>query len=268
MHLAVHPQSVFLIIYPGGHCGDFLAWWLSMHPGCVLANHLEVANNRYLCKHSYNYTLDENGTRDKLFLTGHSSTEPSKNGVIVSDPAQHIYLYASERYQRFFKYLYMIKTIFHKYRTNNPQVVFKDKPLEWAEFVKSLNGQPTFIGAVMESWIHSQHSNGIEQWAELFWGKFSRYLRPDPQHKLNYDISQLFFNNINAGCQDFCQQLNVHSSDELESYVLKYHQKNLLLVETHAGMTVDKFLDLPEQRAQDVVIQNIQSLLQETYSLV
>jgi hypothetical protein len=263
--LVVNPKSVFLIVYPGGYCGEFLAWWLSQHPGCVATQHYKIGKNRYSGRHPYNYILDETGTQDKLFLTGHWPSNISKNGVVVSDPAQHIYLYATEKYHRFFNYLYMIKTIFYNYQVDKPQVVFKDKPLEWAEFVQSLNGQQTFIGAEMESWIHSRHGLGIVSWVEQYWERSSRYSRPSISNKLNYDISPVFFNN---GCLDFCQQLNVASSNELESHIAEYHQKNLHLVESYAGMTVDEFLNLSADQAKAVVVQNIQSLLLKSHSLV
>ena len=262
MNLAVHPESVFLIIYSGGYCGEFLAWWLGQHSGCVRTGYYNIGKNRYIGNHYYNYTLTQTGTRDKLFLTGHCARSPSKNGITVPDPAQHINLYATQKYHRFFNYLYMIKSVFYTFRVDKPQSKFNDRPTEWNQFLESLNGREFFTGAEMESWLYSRHQTSIEQWTKTYWQKSMSHTRFNPVSKINYDISNLFFNNnIGQGCADFCQVLNVINCPELETQMSEYHQENLRLVENYSGTTVDEFLELSDSTVESIIVNNTQAAL-------
>lgn len=249
--LLIHPQSLFLIVYPGGHCGEFLAWWLGMHPGSVRTQIRGIENNRYIWQPSYQYQYSEQGTRDRVFLTTHDREEPSKCGFRVTNPEQHIALYSSEKYRRFFYYLFLIKTVFFKYEVDpsKPPLFFTSE--NWKEFLKYLGTKQYFYYYEAEDWINNRPSN----LKDLVTNKWHNVNTPGPlQFKYKFDIGDLFFGNTEQESLNLLSTLNISSSPRLFAYLTEYHQRNIELVEKYANMKVDEFLDLTIDQALDVMV--------------
>lgn len=256
--LLVHPESVFLIVYPGGFCGEFLSWWLGLHPGCVRTQIRGLENNRYIWQRSYQYAYHSQGTRDKLFLSTHSGNIVSKCGFEVPNSQQHVWLYSSAKYQIFFFYLFLIKTVFFKYSIYDSSPPKYFKPEQWQEFLKYLNGRSVFYNHEAEAWLngcdHDIRDMVIDKWNTL--GDSSR-----SSIDVKIDVGSLFFENSQHMPENLCAAVNVKHDARLDHYLSEYHQRNIALVEKYHGTTVDQFLNLDTEQALLSIVDCINSKL-------
>lgn len=259
--LLVHPDSVFLVVYPGGFCGEFLTWWLGLHPGCIQTDVTGLDRNRYVWKHRNTYVFDESGSRDRLFLTGHRSDQPSKCGLQVNNISQHIGLCADSKHYYFFFYLFLIKTIFHPFSLSKIKSDFFVTDQRRQEFLQYLNGRTMFTGGEYEAWAEGQ---SIEV-ADIVQFHLDRLLRSAPitiEKKCN--ISNLFFGDTAAEYTKLCDTLQLSMYKKIYYYLPQYHRRNVDLVEQYSGMTIDEFLAADHNTLVNVMIrtgQQLQSLV-------
>jgi hypothetical protein len=256
--LLIHHESVFLIVYSGGFCGEFLSWWLGLHPGCIRTQVKGLENNRYVWQQTYQYAYHSQGTKDKLFLSTHPGNTISKCGFAVPNAKQHIWLYSSARYQIFFFYMFLIKTLFFKYsiHDSNPPRYFTSE--QWQEFLKYLDGRQDFYNHEAESWINQRNVTVgdlvIEKWNTLSDTSLSNI-------DTKIDVGQLFFENSQTGSEKLCAALDVENDSRLAHYLPEYHQRNVALVEKYHGTTVDQFLNLTTDQALSAMIDCVNSKL-------
>jgi hypothetical protein len=268
MDLLVHPDSTKLIVYPGGYCGEFLAWWLSLHPGCIKIGHRNIGNNRYSGQHKYNYVYSKQGTKDLLFLTAHPGQNVvSKIGVAVPHYEQHIILYASKRTHRFYFLLYLIKTVFYKYTVAQPPMWLFKSPDHWPNFVQNyLNGRIEFTGTEIECWeqgIPCKNSTDIvvDAWCGY---KFC----VNPHGIQEFDIDGLFIGNYARAYDDLCSRFHITPQDKFNHHIPEYHQRNVALVEKYINMPLDIFLDLDDESAMPIITQSMLTRSKESHLLV
>ena len=251
MDLLVHPKSVFLIVYPGGYCGEFLAWWLSLHPKCIRTGLRGIDNNRYVGIHDYDYVYSEQGSRDFLFLTTHPHSIVSKNGFTVPDTNQHLIFCASPRTHRFYFLLYLIKTVFFKFTTERQPAIFESAE-QWNEFKQYLEGRTEFAGVEAEYWIKKQPYTSV---ADIVTSRWKRSLiwpmAPAPS---DINIASLFFGDYLTGYAELCKRLNLTPEHRFDHLIPEYHQRNVKLVERFTGLDLDNFLDLDDDVAMIILV--------------
>lgn len=253
MDLAVHHKSVFLIVYPGGYCGEFLAWLLGQHANCIPTGVQHLGKNRYSGVHTHNYVHDnKHGTKDFLFLVAHPGTATSKTGLPVHDINQFIFFYASSRTHRFYFMLYLAKTVFYKYYVTHPPIALCPSPDRWAEFVRYLGGRTEFSAAEIDCWLNDQ-PHSVDSVVSAWWDRLGTPRQSLGANKL--DIDTLFFQDPESGYMDMCNKLKLTPNPDLVDQLIDYHQRNVTLVESRVGMPVDQFLDLPEPAALAVMQQ-------------
>ena len=248
--LLVHPKSVFLLVYPGGHCGEFLAWWLGQHPGCVRTPIMGIENNRYIWQPSYNFEYSEHGTRDRVYLTAHPGSTVSKPGFNVPDLSQHIRLYSSQQYLQFFYCLFLIKTIFFEYDIENhrPPSFFNSE--NWLEFLKYLGPRKKFYFYEADQWLNQCHTD-VRNYLEKRWNSLGS---PKPIFKPSFDVGKLFFENTEQEIQTLLAELNIPFSSKIFYYLPEYHQRNVALVEKYFNIKIDQFLELNADQVLDLVV--------------
>lgn len=247
--LKIRPQSVFLLVYPGGHCGEFLSWWLGLHPGCVRTQVRGIENNRYVWQPSYRYEYSERGTRDKLFLAAHPGNTVSKCGLTVSDSQQHIFLYSDAKYRHFFYYLFLIKNYFSEFRVEQQQPPSITTE-QWHEFLKYLNGRDSYYLYELECWVN----NDFSTFRNSVYTGWDRINSPGgPSIQLRFDIGEMFFGNTEQHAQKLLKDLTIRPNPKLSYYLPEYHQRNIAVVEKHSNMKIDQFLDLDIDQALEVM---------------
>lgn len=261
--LWVDPKSVFLLVYTGGYCGEFLAWWLGQHPGCLRTQISSVGKNRYIGEHKHNYVLNEAGIKDRLFLTGHRPFKPSKAGTLVFDSHQHIYLTGNPEHHHFFFYLYLIKTMFFRYRASDSLKAYFDDPQQRELFLSQLNGQDTFTGIEIEDWLGNKTTNindyVIDHWHKSKTQGFAlRAVGP------TINVSNVFFNDPDAGHEYICNTLGLIVNPKLTYYLPEYHQRNVLLIEQTANMPISDFLSLEDSSLVDLFLSTAHKLVANT----
>jgi hypothetical protein len=268
MDLLVHPKSVWLIVYPGGYCGEFLAWWLSLHPGCIRTGNRGIGKNRYIGQHDRNYVYSEQGSRDLLFLTTHpNSGGVSKIGFVVSDIDQHMTFYASKRTHRFYFLLYLIKTVFYKHTVAHPPLGLFESSKHWEDFVRHyLRGRVEFTGTEVMYWLKGLPYKDPPGLVADAWRKAGTW--PRMHGPRNYDIDGLFFGDYAQSYADLCSRFNITPQDRLNHYVPEYHQRNVELVESYINMPLQEFLDLDEDTAMTVITQAMLKRSAEPHSFV
>lgn len=239
--LKIHPKSVFLIVYPGGHCGEFLAWWMGLHPGCVRTQIREVDSNRYIWQPSYRYELSEQGTRDKLFLTTHPGNTTSKCGFAVPDFQQHISLYSNARYRHFFYYLFLFKTYFFKYRISDHNVPGFFTTQQWQEFLKYLGPRDSFYYYEAESWINNSYTN-VRDFVYLKWDVINA--PGDSSVQFRFDVGEMFFGDTERESQKLLRSLDIDVSPKLFDYLREYHRRNIAVIEKYTNTNIDQLLSL------------------------
>ena len=268
MDLLVHPKSVWLIVYPGGYCGEFIAWWLGLHPHCIQTGNRGVGHNRYIGTHSYNYVYSEQGSKDLLFLTTHpNSGGVSKIGFVVSDTDQHMTFYAGKRTHRFYFLLYLIKTVFYKHTVAHPPLGSFESSKQWEDFVQNyLKGRVEFTGTEIECWLQGVHYKDTPGVVADAWRKARIW--PKGQGPRNYNIDGLFFGDYAQSYADLCSRFGIIPQDRLNHYIPEYHQRNVALVEKYIDMPLQEFLDLDDDTAMAIITHAMVELGQESYSFV
>ena len=266
MNLEVCPESVFLIRYPGGYCGEFLAWWLSQHTGCIKINSRNIGHNRYVAQHQYNYVYHQQGSKDLLFLTAHPSDDVSKIGLPVCDSAQHLYLYSSHRTHRFYFLLYLIKTVFYKYRIDHPPAVVANRPEKWQQFLQYLNGRKEFTSTEIQCWMEGIPCPDTAEIVQTAWAKSPT--SPGYQGPGSINIDELFFGDYSRSYTELCGQLNLIPQTTAQINIQDYHQRNVELAEKYLGLDLESFLELDTESALLAIKCSMLIRANESYSLV
>lgn len=267
MDLLVHPKSVWLLVYPGGYCGEFIAWWLGLHPGCIHTGTRNVGKNRYVGQHKFNYVYSDAGCKDFLFLTAHPSSVASKAGLVVSDPTQHIQLYAGKRTDRFYFLLYLVKTVFYKHTTLNPPFSVFPSVTHWNRFVQYLNGRTQFTSKEVECWLDNVPYRSADEIVRSAWNSSKTWASLEIQPQ-DINLDELFFGDYTQCYMSICDRLNLQPDSNLDHYIPEYHRRNIALVEKYTGMDLDQFLELDDSRALTVVSQSMINCEKESHIFV
>jgi len=119
----VRPSRTHLVIYTGGHGGEFIGHWLSQHPNCVPADILALKNNRYVHRFNHEFRLSESlaATDELLFLLAHPpsgdfTNTTTFNGIPVDQIQHKSYIDCSQPYRKFFFLLMWIKMRLFKFQ--------------------------------------------------------------------------------------------------------------------------------------------------------
>jgi hypothetical protein len=99
--LQVHPDQTYLIMYVGGFGGEFMAYWLSQHPGCIKSHAISLQNNRYVHLFDRDFEITASSTcQDRLFLNAHPDIEHIQVAR-STDSQNHCYIsYADPAYKK------------------------------------------------------------------------------------------------------------------------------------------------------------------------
>ena len=270
----VRPESAYLLIYPGGFGGEFMAYWLSQHPGCVPSTVKQLKNNRYVHILNNTFEFSPKGTGRKLFLITHpycqlnlQSDNRSFSGIVFDDPAQKAFVTCADEHKKFFFVLMWLKMrLFRftvdRYRSGSPKSGWaqhlapqfdQDHTLE--NFKHYINQRPWFYQFEFDSWRDHKENipviNRIQNEYQ-YW-----FLPLNYQSLFNINLSELMFGDSESEHARVCQHFGIDydSSQHLMSMMQQYHQRNIVLAERYLKMPIDDFVALSNEQAQPVVQQ-------------
>ena len=270
----VRPESAYLLIYPGGFGGEFIAYWLSQHPGCIPSTVRQLKNNRYVHILNNTFEFSPKGTGRKLFLITHpycqlnlQSDNRSFSGIVFDDPAQKAFVTCADEHKKFFFVLMWLKMrLFRftvdRYRSGSPKSGWaqhlapqfdQDHTLE--NFKHYINQRPWFYQFEFDSWRDHKENipviNRIQNEYQ-YW-----FLPLNYQSLFNINLSELMFGDSESEHARVCQHFGIDydSSQHLMSMMQQYHQRNIVLAERYLKMPIDDFVALSNEQAQPVVQQ-------------
>lgn len=281
----VRPESAYLLIYPGGFGGEFIAHWLSQHPGCIPSVFEQLKNNRYVHILNNTFEFSSVGTSRRLFLITHpydqdntQSDDRSFSGIVFDNPAQKAFITCAEEHKKFFFVLMWIKL--RLFRFTLEKYLLLSSKSDWSQHLLKYFDQDHYTVENFEYYINGRewfYQFEIDSWRE---GKQNtpviNRIRDEYQHwflHLNYDslfninLSELMFGNCHAEHQRLCQHFGIDysQSHQLIHMMQQYHQRNVELAERYLKLPIDQFIAMSNTQAQPVIEQALLHCDSETW---
>ena len=270
LHLiAVNPNYVHLLIYPGGYCGEFIGYWLSQHPGCIPAQVQSLMNNRYI--HTFNdkfviSTALATTTDDRLFLLAHSGGDPKNdttfNGILKSDINSHSEITCSTPFKKFFFLMMWLKMRLYKFLAGTGQwntnilSQFNDTHT-YADFQNYIDHRDWFYQFEIDSFKQDKPNLDIITRAHNEY-LFYNLLPPEPVSK-TINLDELMFGDVEKEHQRICEQyeLDYDLAQPLTWSMRMYHQRNLRLAQRYLDIPIEQLLAIDYDDAWLVIKQAI-----------
>lgn len=263
-----HPDHTYVLIYPGGHGGEFLCYWLGQHSGCIPTPTNFLVNNRYVTQFDQ-IKIHPRAPTLKLFLPGHNqATHAAKNGFVPTDVNQVIGISVSARYQKFYFLLFALKTLLVKYSTNNMmEHVSLDQHLQ---FLSVVHPRTDFYYDELIEWQATQSVPSMDQLLERRFrqlctrvsSEFSRVSVNGARFCINLD--NLFFGSFvdqAAEYQRVCNHISTMPDPELLNQLDQYHLRNIDLITNATQMSVLEFVALSNDQAWPAILEACQRLV-------
>lgn len=259
---------MFVLEYSGGRCGEFLAWWLGQHPGCVPTGIVCVGNNRWVTSANYAYEFDNSGTQNLLFLTAHvniNGPARTKVDIEVADIDQRIFLKSQGKYVRFYYMLFWLKTgMFAHPWHQMPRHYFAnlDEQQRCQDFFK----RPWITWKEIEFW---KNTGGVLEWSDELKNNWDAHVRETTSKNFftkSIDIDCLFFQDPDKEYVNICALTGLEPCKKLLLTLEKYHQQNIALVENYVGLDIEKFLELDNDAAYTLMHAGLQRRWQDNFN--
>lgn len=242
-------KNVFMLIYDGGRCGEFLTSFLHEHRGIKNNSHgFDPVTNRYFAFNTNNpHALDlwhSRGIKPRLVdfdMQDYQHDDDTKILFRSHQPLPFEDLFPglgtitvhSKEYNEFFLLLYWIKYM----NRPNSQGQLKWKAAFDVDTVEQLLAKDIFVANNML--VTPQRSR------ELY------------QRDFYFDLDKLFFDRDLTPYRELCDFMGINSLDRAKQVFEEYHDKNLRLVEEF-GITVSK--DRGDQQLRQNIIKTMPKL--------
>lgn len=250
-----HPDHTYVLVYPGGYCGEFLCHWLGQHDGCVSTPTSSLENNRYVTKFD-RIKIHPRANTLKLFLPGHDQVQyQAKNGFVATDPSRVIGVRACAVYQKFYFLLFVLKTLLFKYNADT-HVLEEASPESMSKFLTDIYPRRDFYYDEFAAWQSTQSVPGIDYLLEKRFKKGCNGIDISTAD-FNIDLDQLFFGNFLCRATEYqrlCDSIGIVADSGLLSQLDQYHARNLDLVRNAINMSVQDFVSLSDSQAWEIVL--------------
>jgi hypothetical protein len=255
-----HPDYTYVLVYPGGHGGEFLSFWLGHHEKCILTPTSLLENNRYVTKFDQ-VKIHPRANTLKLFLPGHDqTTHRAKNGFFATDSSRVIGTSVSTVYQKFYFLLFALKTICFKY--SNTQAIEHTSSKQHLAFLSAIHPRTEFYYDEFAAWQSNHQVPSINQ---IIKRRFDQACIKDPGIKrfsvqgvdfcINLDC--LFFGNTTDQAVEYqrvCDHIGLVPDLKLLDQLNQYHTRNLELAAAAINMSIPEFIALSNDKAQSVIL--------------
>ena len=256
IHLA--PGRLQVVMYTGGHGGEFMCHWLNQHVECHATDIKILPNNRYILPgvSEAAFKIDSQGLDKTFFYPCHpyamsdelaDSIENGLANLVVLDNT-------NPQYQGYYLFLFLLKTYYHKFplyagrlgRSANVKN-FIDTHLD---HIAQQLGRRFYYRHEIESIMNQQPVLSFEQsvshWMKLStvvdqplgWKKIRKYKK---FHFVN--TQELYFSNTETEYHKICQHTNIQPTQSCQG-ITEYVQRNIKLIETYSELDFDAFLNL------------------------
>jgi hypothetical protein len=231
-----------------------LCYWLGQHSGCVPVPITNLSNNRYVINFNL-IRLHSRAPESKLFLPGHNMiTGAAKNKFVPTSPNRIIGVLTSRDFQKFYFVLFAIKTILYKYSYAMPLKSLT--PEQLSEFFSAIRPRTEFYHHEFDAWLLNQPVPDIELFLHE---RFNIACRADTSTASNFniDLDQLFFGDILGKTTEYvrvCQYLGILPDVSLLSQLQQYHDRNVDLVSTECGISVQTLVEMSNEDAWSIIL--------------
>ena len=264
------PQRLQVVMYTGGHGGEFICHWLNQHAECHATNTRILPNNRYILPSVSDATveIDSQGLDKTFFYPCHpdkiSSTLDSKihNGqasVLMLDN------HSDPWYVGYYLFLFLLKTYYYKFSicdhgqgvpphlknfidANQDQLIQQlGRQFYYRHEIENImSQQPTPPRqAQIDRWLQQSNFNNKKH----HWETYSQAIAVDAQ--------ALYFGDTEAEYRKICQHANIQPTLSCQS-VVDYVQQNIQLIETYSGLGLEAFLNLDAESLKYMLCQMIE----------
>lgn len=256
-----HPDHTYVLVYPGGYCGEFLCYWLGQHSGCLPTPTSFLPNNRYVTKFDQT-RIHPRADALKLFLPGHDQIiYRAKNGFVATDISRIIGVHVSVAFQKFYFMLFASKTILYRYGPQAPMP--SANTVEMTQFLDHIYPQTEFYHHEFTAWQNNQQLMPIDQIIEQRFRQGCVSIDVDTA-KFNINLDQLFFGAFVDRATEYqrlCDYIGTVPNAALLHQLDQYHVSNLDLVSSVTGMPVMEFVALSNDQAWPVILDACQRLV-------
>ena len=263
----VRPELTHLIVYPGGFGGEFMAYWLGQHPGCVKSRFIPLQKNRYVLLFDQDFKIDSNSTcNDRLFLITHPDRgNVSFNGV-PADQLNRCYLSCKDpAYRKFFFLLSWLKQRLFKFPVwRQPLSPQSTEMRRWSYHVMQQFTDDTMLNEFLKYIDHREwlYENELDSF-KLNQPNLDPLTRAQDEYiycELDHsEFQNLFTINIDRlmfdGSQDEHQRMCEHFGIDYEqahtmlTRMYLYHQRNLALYKQYINVPIDDFISMSREQA-------------------
>lgn len=250
-----HPDHTYVLVYPGGYCGEFLCHWLGQHEGCVPTPTSLLENNRYVTKFDQT-KIHPRANPLKLFLPGHDQVlHQAKNGFVATDPSRVIGVRVCAVYQKFYFLLFALKTLLFKYNADT-HVLASASPENMSKFLSDIHPRQEFYYDEFAAWQSTRSVPGIDHLLEKRF-KIGCNGTDTSTADFNIDLDQLFFSNFLCRATEYqrlCDSIGIVADSGLLHQLDQYHARNLDLVHNAINMPVQDFVSLSNSQAWEIIL--------------
>jgi hypothetical protein len=270
----VRPDLIYLIIYPGGYGGEFMAYWLSRHPGCVKSRVIPLKNNRYVWLFDHEIELDPASTcKDRLFLITHPDSGTRSFNGVPGDQLNRCYLSCKNpAYRKFFFLLSWLKQRLFKFpiitefdelcsesegwRYHPMRQFTDDRPLN--EFQAYIQYREWFYQCELDSFKNRQPNLDMLSRARAEY-QYSGIPQYEYTNLFTIHIDQLMFDGDQSEHKRMCEHFGIdyESAHEMMTAMYLYHQRNLAVYRRYVDVPIDDFIDMSYEQAWPLVEQAV-----------
>lgn len=255
IHLA--PGRLQVVMYTGGHGGEFMCHWLNQHVECHATDTKILANNRYILPgvSEATFKIDSQGSNKTFFYPCHPSVVSDELTDNINNGLANLVVLNNNnpQYQGYYLFLFLLKTYYHKFplyaMRNGRSANVKNFIDTNLDHIAQQLGRRFYYRHEIESIMNQQPVLSFEQsvnhWMKLstvvdqppVWEKLRKY------KKFHFVNTQELYFNTETEYHKICQHTNIQPTQSCQG-ITEYVQRNIKLIETYSELDFDAFLNL------------------------
>jgi hypothetical protein len=256
IHLA--PGRLQVVMYTGGHGGEFMCHWLNRHAECHATDTRILPNNRYILPSvsGTSFKIDTQGLDKTFFYPCHPTNISSELADDIDNGAANLFVLDNNnpQYHGYYLFLFLLKTYYYKFSLDTGQAGNVPHIKNFIDIngnrVAQQLGRRFYYRHEIESIMYQQPVLSIEQAVSqqiesTNWSiQLPIWKAPREYNKFHFvDAQELYFTNTLDMYNNICQHANVLSTQSCQG-ITEYVQQNIKLIETYSELDFDSFLNL------------------------
>jgi hypothetical protein len=270
IHLA--PGRLQVVMYTGGHGGEFMCHWLNQHVECHSTDTRILPNNRYILSSVSGNTLkiDSQGSDKTFFYPCHPTNINNELVDSINNGLANLVVLDNNnpQYQGYYLFLFLLKTYYYKFplyvgRSGTPDNVKNFIDTHRDHVAQQLDRRFYYrheIESIMNQQPVLSFEQSVSHWMKLsdvaarppLWGIPKKY------KKFHFvDTQELYFGNTETEYHKICRHANIQPTQSCQG-ITEYVQQNIKLIETYSELGFADFLNLDTKLLKYMLCQMIE----------